>query len=770
MRMKCVSYAFALVVIISFVLFSTAQSEVLGKVINKLYVDQWLNESPRFEETPEPGQITIIDLYRFWYAPCRFHLLNEMELQKEFGKNKIKIIGISDEPEWQIKRLCGFLPDDFEWYPGLSYGDSLYQQLYQNDKPPRLPLTLVLNDQKQIIWAGSPTNETPDIIRGIINGTWRLENSQLIAANKKILKSISDLLKPEFDASPDSLVNLAETVLALELPAYSNSQKNYIQAKIARKLVDKKDLNSAQIKKAIAYAKAGTNNGNSGYYLDHKVLSQAYHIDNNLSEAISAMEKAIAVIGTPEIKDELQKDLDNLREEYFQKEHKIYQSPVISEDVLSEPIPLSGIDDSLSKDQAIEDFEFLHKVISRGHAGYDDAAWRLCLQGTGWQERKDLYKNKIESQNKWAVDQLFDLMTEYMEPIDDEHMTLKLFDSTGQTRLKKVGFAVKYNPYFTGIRCALIENKFVVISNNDNRAIAPGSQVIYDIINEPYEAELSQPYLFETLPSEKGRREFLLGLFLSEEPDHPYPFTFVVNDNAIDTIALNIHRCRIKYNEDATGETWSVKTTARDMLPLVSVRTAENEALDDAGFLKSAANLRDKQFAILDIRQNLGGSDEAMKDWCATIAPGEYRISAGNSMFHGGGGDVYSRWNPMSTKGTFDYKSPEGTNPNNEVFEGTLFVLVDRNVASSGETFGNLARQIPGAILLGENSRGCVTYGNCDKLQTLPHSGIKIRYGWVRFNWAGAFPILEGRGFFPQYWLDSDEPYQVIEDYIKMSQ
>jgi C-terminal processing protease CtpA/Prc len=100
-------------------------------------------------------------------------------------------------------------------------------------------------------------------------------------------------------------------------------------------------------------------------------------------------------------------------------------------------------------------------------------------------------------------------------------------------------------------------------------------------------------------------------------------------------------------------------------------------------------------------------------------------------------------------------------------FAGRLFVLTDRNVASSGETFTAYVRQVPGAILLGENTMGCASYGNADIRKELPNSGIRVRFGYMKYFINDLLPFREGVGILPQYWLDGVSPEDAIQRLLR---
>lgn len=86
---------------------------------------------------------------------------------------------------------------------------------------------------------------------------------------------------------------------------------------------------------------------------------------------------------------------------------------------------------------------------------------------------------------------------------------------------------------------------------------------------------------------------------------------------------------------------------------------------------------------------------------------------------------------------------------------GPLILLVDRGCASACETSVVLARQIPGAIVVGENTEGTMRVGEIRSYR-LPESGIVMTAG-TRIHedpTTGTFP--EGRGWLPDLWITGD--------------
>ena len=86
-------------------------------------------------------------------------------------------------------------------------------------------------------------------------------------------------------------------------------------------------------------------------------------------------------------------------------------------------------------------------------------------------------------------------------------------------------------------------------------------------------------------------------------------------------------------------------------------------------------------------------------------------------------------------------------------FRGRLVLLVDRGCGSACETAVLLARQLEGALVVGENTEGTMKVGELRHYR-LPRTGVWVAAG----RRAHADPALgtfpEGRGYLPDVWLD----------------
>ncbi|MCA9608655.1 MAG: hypothetical protein KC619_23790 [Myxococcales bacterium] len=260
--------------------------------------------------------------------------------------------------------------------------------------------------------------------------------------------------------------------------------------------------------------------------------------------------------------------------------------------------------------------------------------------------------------------------------------------------------------------------------------------------------------------------------------------------------------CEVLDGDEEVSATYALTPRARDLdagpafeqrpgqVPWLRVRTlgmARRDALER--FVASAARVRESRVVILDVRGNGGGSDRFLLSWFASLTDQDLRYfdtlrvssevelqgaltfwtcQAGLSR----GDDAGSAWmraridqasrsldDAMHHRGPYvdriegSYTEP-GRAPSR--FRGRLVLVTDRGCGSACETSVLLARQIPGTLVVGENTEGTMKVGELRHYR-LPETGVWVSVGRRahRDRALGGFP--EGRGYLPDVWLDGDD-------------
>ena len=435
----------------------------------------------------------------------------------------------------------------------------------------------------------------------------------------------------------------------------------------------------------------------------------------------------------------------------------------------------------LTRQQALADLDHLHDLLFLNYGGYEDLDWKLKATGSSWQERTGRFKQRVKKRTAWPWTDYFELLKEYLDIVQDSHFYMEgraLQDD--RAVMAGASFAKRYNPYFSDIRVRREANSFLITAAPAWLEWCVGKELEkIEVIEDPYLTTPGRPYLFPTLPlpgsvelknadrkqdifpeNPENARVFLLGM-LADPADPPPQMTVRVEDKSV---GVGLHRGRV-YMQSRSQEAWSLTLPPESPLPVLGVRTMNVRRVGDMP--STADRLRDFPSVVLDLRRNGGGGDGPAMEWCARFSKQFYQWISGSNLTRGER-DRLRRWSSWvgSVSTTFgkQFAAPLPQIP----YSGRLLVIIDRGIASSGETFTMLSSQVKGAVVLGENTAGCVAYGNCVHHDPLPVSKIHLTFGHTKFVVDVVRHNPEGMGYFPDYWLDVADPVSFITRLVKV--
>lgn len=440
----------------------------------------------------------------------------------------------------------------------------------------------------------------------------------------------------------------------------------------------------------------------------------------------------------------------------------------------------------LSADQAVADLKQLQNILRMYHPAYDDAAWLLAATGSSWEKRTEEFAERLQSQfgeermvtedgrtipPEYRCFEFQSMVTDqYLAVIADEHTqtAVSIKDSNGKvvTNLRRP--ALSQPPYFTDVRVREAGGKFTIAEAPDDLSSWLGAEVIgVPIIGSPAAAEPRRAYLFPTLPraEAKGAKEYLLGFLsgpLLQKPwTPPKTLTTAVRSATGERQPeLPVHRGRTALDKSQQRPPWTLREGSP---PVLEVRTMNPQKLE--GLPATADRLQKTPLLVLDLRANGGGSDLPGMEWCARLTSYTVEDPNGFCNIRFGATDPLRRWNSSFGFNWLGRLRPTRSGDAGEPFGGQLVVLADNGTGSAGEGFVRLASRVPGALVVGENTAGCETYGNQSQRFVLDNSKMEIRFGCSKGVYA-QWPVQDGMGYFPRYWLDTDDPVKAIIDYV----
>ncbi len=399
---------------------------------------------------------------------------------------------------------------------------------------------------------------------------------------------------------------------------------------------------------------------------------------------------------------------------------------------------------SISAQQAAEDVERLFYLFSHGYSGY-----AFFNQHGEFEQARERILQELSSQSSWSSNAFSSLLHDHLSFVVDCHMKIGDFqyashqDFWYDTRLELTLESGGYQ--FTADDTA-----YTVVSINGA---------------DP------APFILPSL-NHQGEPIYRLGLLSSAEPA-PLLLT-AANETGERQFEIELQRSNFTYfsedifREDIIGG-----------IPVVRVRSFSDPYADALNqFVKTASNHRGEPVIIVDIRGNHGGNERWPISWIRGLTgeraesvfifselTSKTTMAARANLFN----DLYDQ-NPDATIYRDDAERhtkiaeafESGTRQPNWVGpyfplvplipnDTTVILVINGSTASAGEGLIMRLSQAENVVLVGENSMGCLTFGNAGAHQ-LPHSKLMV---WLPINF-GLYldkEFREEEGLMPDLWV-----------------
>jgi len=399
---------------------------------------------------------------------------------------------------------------------------------------------------------------------------------------------------------------------------------------------------------------------------------------------------------------------------------------------------------SISVQQAAEDVERLFYLFSHGYSGY-----AFFNEHGELEQAKERILQELSTKSSLSSNDFSSLLHDQLSFIVDCHMKIGDFqfashqDFWYDTRLKLTLESGGYE--FT-----VDDTAYTVVSINGGD---------------------SAPFILPSL-NHQGELIYRLGLLSSAEPE---PLLLTAADETGERkFEVKLQRSSFTYfsedifREDIIGG-----------IPVVRVRSFSDRYADALNqFVKTASSHRGEPVIIVDIRGNHGGNERWPINWIRGLT-GERAESVFIFSELTSKTTMASRANVFAylydrTPSTTIYKNDAERHANiAEAFESgerqsswlgpnyplvpliandtTVILVINGSTASAGEGLIMRLSQAENVVLVGENSMGCLTFGN-GGVHQLPHSKLMV---WLPINF-GLYldrEFREEEGLKPDLWV-----------------
>lgn len=208
----------------------------------------------------------------------------------------------------------------------------------------------------------------------------------------------------------------------------------------------------------------------------------------------------------------------------------------------------------------------------------------------------------------------------------------------------------------------------------------------------------------------------------------------------------------ITHSDFTLAKVFSETTVADGQLPVLRLFSFDGSEEKMERFEATGTSYKEKPVFVLDLRGNPGGNDGYahtwMKNFCEkNITEKELWSKKVTTCYTSKyGGFVNSQggvWRTSRSDGTL-WKT-----------DNLVFVLIDDNTSSSGESFTNMLTLGKRVILVGTNTNGCLNFGNATELY-LPNTGIELRFG-ANCCFYQSLEHTDGIGYSPDLWVEPED-------------
>ena len=410
-----------------------------------------------------------------------------------------------------------------------------------------------------------------------------------------------------------------------------------------------------------------------------------------------------------------------------------------------------------------EDLDCFEYLLRTSYSGYDAA----CSRGMNTAALSNDIIKHFYGEEYIPINKFVEILYDYYKPfIKDYHASL---------------FYKKDEYKFINPVHVLFSDIYVKKGESENIIVKSGIEGIE--IGAKYKDK--DDYLFY-YPS-KGEKVYRLGIVSAENTNK---LKLKINDDIEKEISVNF------YN--SLDEEFNVETKESKKSLYIKYNSCccgnERELEMQQLFTRYAKQSRNKEFVIIDVRGNSGGTDEYIYKFFFSLfyghnvfnfIPPEYKQIYSPAILE----SVFTNWKEYSYQEKFPnkfrimrkkfQKKPMqiietcGTRKSNNYskknigrFKGKVIIISDSYSASAGEEIICIGKNFIGdnLIQIGQNTAGCQLYGNI-QYYYLCNSGIGVSLASSDFSYqANKIKSFhgEGHGYYPDYWSTNEDLNETI--------
>ncbi len=136
-----------------------AQEASLGDAAPPLSVSSWVKGEPVDLTTSKGERVYLIEFWGTWCPPCRESIPHLTEVQKNYGKRGLVIVGISDEEVETVRPFVAKQGERMAYTVAVDKEQKTTESYMGAFGLDSIPSAFLIDQQGKVVWFGHPQDE-----------------------------------------------------------------------------------------------------------------------------------------------------------------------------------------------------------------------------------------------------------------------------------------------------------------------------------------------------------------------------------------------------------------------------------------------------------------------------------------------------------------------------------------------------------------------------------------------------------------------------------